>query len=82
MAEFPVQEDSLISYTTPISKSIIYGEDVVQPYCKKAAPSIEGHSPFREPTKSKGLMDEKVQFGMSQINLLSGKESGKKKRKT
>jgi hypothetical protein len=26
---------------------------------------IEGHSPFSEPTKSKSLMDEEVQFVMS-----------------
>jgi hypothetical protein len=37
---------------------ILYGEDVGQSDCKKDAPSIEGHSPFSEPTKSKGLMDE------------------------
>jgi hypothetical protein len=82
MDEVPVQEDSPISDTTPISKSIIYGEDGVQSDCKKAAPSIEGHSPFSEPSKSKGLMDEEVQFVMSQIDLLSKKESGTKKRKT
>jgi hypothetical protein len=82
MAKVPVQEDSPISDTTPISKSIIYGEDVVvQPDFKKAASSIEGHSPFSEPTKSKGLMDEEVQFVMSQIYFLSEKESGTKKRK-
>jgi hypothetical protein len=82
MAEVPVQEDSPISNTTPISNSIIYGEYVVQSYCKKAAPSIEGHSPFCEPTTSKRLMDEEVQFVMSQIDLLSEKESGTKKIKT
>jgi hypothetical protein len=83
MAEVPVQEDSPISDTTPISNSIIYGEhDVIQSYCKKAAPSIDGHSPFHEPTKSKGLMAEEVQFVMSQIDLSSKKESGTKKRKT
>jgi hypothetical protein len=38
MAEVPVQEDSPISDTTPISKSIIYGEDVIQSDFKKAAP--------------------------------------------
>jgi hypothetical protein len=62
MAEVPVQEDSPISDITPISKSIIYGEDVLQSDCNKIAPSIEGHYPFREPTKSKGLLDEKVQL--------------------
>jgi hypothetical protein len=46
MAEVPVQEYSPISDTTPISNSIIYGEHVIQSYCKKAAPSIEGHSLF------------------------------------
>jgi hypothetical protein len=40
MAEVPVQEDSPISDTAPISKSIIYEEDAVQSDCKKAAPSI------------------------------------------
>jgi hypothetical protein len=64
MAEVPVQEDYPISYTTPISKSIIYGEDAVYSDCKKDAPSIQGHSPFQEPTKLKGLMDEEVQFVM------------------
>jgi hypothetical protein len=39
------------------------------------------HSQFRELTKSKGLMDEEAQFVMSQIDLLSEKESGAKKRK-
>jgi hypothetical protein len=53
MTEVPVKEESPIGVTTPISKSIIYGEDVVHPDSKKATPSIEGHSPFREPTKSK-----------------------------
>jgi hypothetical protein len=81
MPEVPVQEDSPISDTTPLSKSIIYGEDVVQSYLKKAAPSIEGDSPFSEPTKSKGLMDEEVQFVMSQIDFSSEKDSGTKKRK-
>jgi hypothetical protein len=81
MAKVPVEEDSPISDTTPISKSIIYGEDVEQSDCKKAAPSIEGHSPICEPTKSKGLMDEEVQFVNSQIDLSSEKESGKENRK-
>jgi hypothetical protein len=82
MAEVPVQENYPINDTTPISKSIIYREDVVNSYFKKAATSVEGHSPFREPTKSKGLMDEEVHFVMSKIDLLSEKESGTKKRKT
>jgi hypothetical protein len=82
MAEVPAQEDSPISDTTPISKSIIYGEGGVQSDCKKAAPSIEGHSPFREPTKSKGLMDEEVKFVTSQIYLLSEKYTGTRKIKT
>jgi hypothetical protein len=60
MAEVPVREDSPINDTTPISKSIIYGEDGVQSDCKKAAPSINVHSPRSEPTKSKALMDEEV----------------------
>jgi hypothetical protein len=38
--------------------------------------------PVHEPTKSKGLMAEEVQFVMSQIDLSSKKESGTKKRKT
>jgi hypothetical protein len=62
MAKVPVQEVSPISDTTPISKSIIYGEYVVHSDCKKAAPPIEGHSPLSEPTKSKVVMDEEVQF--------------------
>jgi hypothetical protein len=82
MAEVPVQEDSPISDTTPISKSIIYGENGVQSDCKNTAPSIEGHYPFSEPTKSKGLMDEEVQFVISQIDLSSENESGKNIRKT
>jgi hypothetical protein len=82
MAKLPVQEDYTISDTPPIPKSIIYGEDVIQSDCKKAAPSIEGHSPFRKPTKSKGLVAEEVQFVMSQISLSSKKETGTKKRKT
>jgi hypothetical protein len=53
MAEVPVQEDSPISDTTPISKPIIYGEHIIISDHKKAALSIEGHSPFHEPTKSK-----------------------------
>jgi hypothetical protein len=81
MDDVTVQEYSPISDTTPISKSIIYREDVIQSDCKKVAPSIEGNSPFREPTKSKGLMSEEVQFVMSQIDLSSKKESGIKKRK-
>jgi hypothetical protein len=81
MAKVPVQDDSPISDSTPISKSI-YGEYVLQSDFKKASPSIEGHSPFHEPTKSKGLTDEEVQFVMSQIYLLSEKESGTNKRKT
>jgi hypothetical protein len=60
MPKVPVREDSPISDATPISKSIVYGEGVVLSYCKKDAPSIEGHSPFIEPTKSKGLVDEEV----------------------
>jgi hypothetical protein len=82
MSEVSVQEDSPISDTTTISKSIIYGEDGVQSDFKKAASSIEGHSPFQKPNKSKGLMDEEVQFVMSQIDLLSEKESGSNKIKT
>jgi hypothetical protein len=82
MPEIPEQEYSLISDTTPISESIIYGEDDVQSDCKKDAPSIKGHSKFSEPTKSKGLMDKEVQFVMGQIDLSSEKESGTKKRKT
>jgi hypothetical protein len=58
MAEVPVQEDYQISDTTPISKPIIYGEHVITSDCKKAASSIEGHSPFHEPTKSKGSVAE------------------------
>jgi hypothetical protein len=77
-----IKEDSPISDTTPISKSNIYGEDVVQSYCKKAEPSIEGHYPFLEPTKSKGVMGKEVQFFTSHIYLLSKKESGTKKIKT
>jgi hypothetical protein len=73
MAEVPVQEDSPISDTTPISKPIIYGEHVITSDFKKAAPSIEGHSPFHEPTKSKGSAAEEVQFVMIQIDLLSKK---------
>jgi hypothetical protein len=75
-----VQEDSPISDTTPISKPIIYGEHVITSDCKKAAPPIEGHSPFHEPTKSKGLVAEEVQFVMGQIDLLSEKEAGTKKK--
>jgi hypothetical protein len=82
MTEVPVQDDFPISDTTPISKSTIYGDDFVQPDCKKDAPSIEGHYPFHEPTKSKGLMDKEEQFVVSQIDLLSEKESGTNKRKT
>jgi hypothetical protein len=82
MAEVPVQEDYPISDTNPISKSIIYGAHAITSDCKKAAPSIEGHSPFHEPTKSKGLVAEEVQFVMSQIDLSSKKDSGTKKRKT
>jgi hypothetical protein len=86
MAEVPVQEDYPISDTTPISKSksksIIYGEHVIQSDCKKAAPSIEGHYPFHEPIKSKGLVAEEVQCVMSQIDLSSKKESGTKEIKT
>jgi hypothetical protein len=63
-------------------KTVIYGEHVITSDCKKAAPSIEGHSPFHEPTKSKGSVAEEVQFVMSQISLSSKKESGTKKRKT
>jgi hypothetical protein len=40
MVKVPVQDDSPISDTTPISKSNIYGEDGIQSDCKKAAPSI------------------------------------------
>jgi hypothetical protein len=82
MAEVHVQEDYPISDTTPISKPLISGEHVIKSDYKKAAPSIEGHSPFHEPTKSKGLVDEEVQFVMSQIYISSKKESGTKKRKT
>jgi hypothetical protein len=81
MAEVPVLEDSPISDTTPISKPIIYGEHVITSDCKKEAPSIEGHSPFHEPTKSKGSVSEEVQFVMSQIDLSYKNESGTKKRK-
>jgi hypothetical protein len=49
----PVQEDSPISDITPISKPIIYGEHIITSDHKKAAPSIEGHSPFHEPTKQR-----------------------------
>jgi hypothetical protein len=55
MAEVPVQEDFPISDTTPIPKSIINGDYGVQPDCKKPVPFIEGHSPFSEPTKIKGI---------------------------
>jgi hypothetical protein len=82
MAEVSVQEDSPISDTTPISKLIIYGEHIITSDHKKVAPSIEGHSPFHEPTKSKGSVAEEVQFFMSQIDLKSKKESVTKKRKT
>jgi hypothetical protein len=82
MAEVPVQENSPISDTTPISKSIIDGEYVMHSDFKKAAPSIEGHYPFCEPTRSKGLVAEEVQFLMSQIDISSKKESGTKKIKT
>jgi hypothetical protein len=82
MDEVPVQEYSRISDTTPISKSIIYEEDFVQSDFNKAAASIEGHYPFSQRTKSKGFMDEEVQFVMSQIDLLSENESGTKTRKT
>jgi hypothetical protein len=69
MAEVPVQEDSPISDTTSISKPIIYGEHIITSDHKKVAPSIEGHSPFHEPTKSKGSVVEEVQFVMSQIDI-------------
>jgi hypothetical protein len=82
MEEVPVQEDSPISDTTPISKPIIYGEHVITSDCKKTAPSIEGYSPFHERTKSKGSVAEEVQFVMRQIYLLSKKESGRNKIKT
>jgi hypothetical protein len=83
MAKVPVQEDYPISDTTPISKPIIYGEHVITSYCKKKdAPSIEGHSPFHQPTKSKEYVSEEVQFVMSNIDITSKKESGTKKRKT
>jgi hypothetical protein len=72
IAEIPVPEDSPISDTNPISKSIIYGQYFVQSNCNKAAHSIEGHSPFQEPTKSQGLMGEEVHFVMMQIDRLSG----------
>jgi hypothetical protein len=81
MAEVPVQEDYPISDTTPISKPIIYGEHVITSDFKKESPSIEGHSPFHEPTKSKGSVSEEVQFVTGQIDLSSKKESGTKKRK-
>jgi hypothetical protein len=67
MPEVPVQEDSPINDTTPISKSIIYGEYVLHSDCKKPVPSIEGHSQFSEATKSKGLMDKEVQFVSSSM---------------
>jgi hypothetical protein len=82
MAAVPVHEDSPISDTTPISKPIIYGEHVITSDCKKVAPFIEGHSPFHEPTKSKGSVVEEVHFVMSQIYLSPKKESVTKKRKT
>jgi hypothetical protein len=80
MPKVPVQEGYTIGVTTPISKSIIYGKDVVPSDFKKDAPSIEGNYSFSEATKSKGLMDEEVQFVMSHIE--SEKESRTKKRKT
>jgi hypothetical protein len=79
MAEFPVQEDSPIRDTTPIPKPIIYGEHVVTSDFKKQAPSIEGHSPFHEPTKSRGAASEEVQFVMSQIDLSSKSSQGQRK---
>jgi hypothetical protein len=82
IAEVPVQEDTTISDTTPISKLIIYGEHTITSDCKKVSPSIEGKSPFHEPNKSKGSVVEEVQFVMSQINLSTKNESGTKKRKT
>jgi hypothetical protein len=82
MAEVPVQEDSTISNTIPISKPIIYGEHVITSEFKKAASSIEGHSPFHEPNKSKGSVAEEVQFVMSKIDLSSKKGSVTKKRQT
>jgi hypothetical protein len=82
MAEVPVQEDSPISDTTPISKKIIYGEhDVIPTDCKKAALSIEGHSPFHEPITSKVSVAEEVQFVMSQIDLSSKRSQGQRKEK-
>jgi hypothetical protein len=80
MGKVPVQYDYPISDTTPIS--VIYGEDFLHPDCKKAAPSIEWHSPFCEATKSKGLIDEEMQFVTSQKYIFSEKELGKKSRKT
>jgi hypothetical protein len=44
-------------------------------------PSIEGHSPFHESTKSKGSVAEEVQFVMSQIDLSSKKEAGTREKK-
>jgi hypothetical protein len=38
-------------------QSQLFMEKMVQSYCKKDTPSIEGHSPFSEPTESNGLMD-------------------------
>jgi hypothetical protein len=73
MAEVPVQDDYPTSDTTPKSKSIIHGEYVIQSDHKKDAPSIEGHYPFHEPTESKGLVTEEVQFVMSQIDFSSEK---------
>jgi hypothetical protein len=53
----------------------------LQEGCKKSAPSIEGYSPFHEPTKSKGLVAEEVQFFMSQIYLSSKKGVRNKEKK-
>jgi hypothetical protein len=81
MAEVPVQKNYIISDTTPISKPIIYGEHIIASDHKKAAPSIEGHSPFHEPTKSKGSVVEEVKFVVSQIDFSSKRSQGQRKEK-
>jgi hypothetical protein len=49
----PVQDNSLVSDTTPISNSRIYGEDGVQSDYNKTVPSIKEHSPLSVSPKSK-----------------------------
>jgi hypothetical protein len=77
-----VKENSPVSDTTPRSNSKINGECVVQSDYKIPVPSMKENSPFSVAPKSKGVVDEEVQFFMSQIDLSSERESWTRKRKT